>query len=338
MARKKNYWTQPVSLPLVNYTKAYVSHRRRLLLDAGKNVIFSTGQSNADDPVLGDTQTIMTSMGIQNPAYYECAFAGQPFRRWYSSFAFAEFMEGTETPIAVNTISKSGTTVTVNTTSSHGWTVKNYVLLANIDQSEYNTFWYITSASGTQFTFEVPSTYPNPTESTGTAKRAGVKEKFENDLANVVSEAGGANVKGLMWMQGRGNIIDSTIDEYEEFYAFLVDLKSYFDTTVAAINGVTIDPNFVISVGLTASSGTGLVSANAQNHSTIRRYQRDACAYKDYAYWAETLDLYRDDGIHIFAGSGKQYTDNFDEFRRRQIQNILQRENVPAKNGGDFDI
>lgn len=67
---------------------------------------------------------------------------------------------------SVNSITRSGTTVTVTTSASHGYLTGNSVQIVGASQTEYNGHWEITVTGASTFTFQISTTPTTP--ATGT--------------------------------------------------------------------------------------------------------------------------------------------------------------------------
>jgi type IV pilus assembly protein PilY1 len=70
---------------------------------------------------------------------------------------------GLSSTIRINSITRSGTTVTATTSGSHGLSSGTSVVVSGADQSEYNGTFTLTSASGSTFTYSIAAEYPNVT-------------------------------------------------------------------------------------------------------------------------------------------------------------------------------
>lgn len=69
---------------------------------------------------------------------------------------------------AVDSITRSGTTVTVNVSTGHGFEIGSVVEIANADQAEYNGAHRITTATANDFEYELAAGVEPATPATGT--------------------------------------------------------------------------------------------------------------------------------------------------------------------------
>ncbi len=292
------------------------------------NMILNTGQSLSDEVFPGDTIVTMSELGIENPGYSEQPFPGQPFRNWCTSAGFNSFITGNEAPFNVISITVDSLFVATATTDvNHFYTVKNKVVIAGADQPEYNNTHRITNVTPTTFRFNLDYQPADATGASITVKRAGCKEVWEKEINDLILGGNKIKIIGMMFMQGRGNsnLTGAPANEWVQGRNFIKLLKDYADTELSAIPDVTISDDFVISVGLTSSSGAATDFGSEE--AKLRNLQINSCRYREYAYWSDTIQFFRSDGVHAADQKG---------LHSRQIETIINRDNrrVPSSQFG----
>jgi hypothetical protein len=129
-------------------------------------------------------------------------------------------------------------------------------------------------------------------------------------------------------MHGEGN--SKTADPYTE-YRYLANmiaaLRTWCSTTLPAsvpAGVLTVDPLWSVVVGLSAYRHfVGGFSGGAVELGMVRRMQREATWYKDYAWWADSQHLPRTDGTHMSASDAA-------ELKSRQLWAMRNHRNVPS--------
>lgn len=98
------------------------------------------------------------------------------------------FAHGSDSAVAVSSITRSSTTATVTTGAAHGRATGDYVKIAGADQAEYNGSFQITVTGATTFTYTVSSAAVTPATGTITARR--VRVKHRGKIAVIDPDAG----------------------------------------------------------------------------------------------------------------------------------------------------
>lgn len=284
------------------------------------NMDLHFGQSNADEGSIGDTLASLISAGISNPAYSETPHPGKAFNNWYNSAGPKDFMLETDPVIAVVNLTHDGNgnaTLTGAAGVFNQYSIKVKITVEDSTTTEWNgVYRNLTSSPSDTLTFTVPSSYPTTATGTITVRRAGFWESSQSDI-EIQTDAGNyVNIRHIHWMQGNGNANPTNISQYRYFREFIQYLREAAFTQLGTLTNVSIDRDFTITVGLTAQHGTSI--AYPEELHELRRYQIDACRYLDYAFFVDSLQFDKVDGVHITDITG---------FKARAIQASINRVN-----------
>jgi len=290
------------------------------------NIDLHAGQSNSDEAVSGDTVAALSELGVPNPAYSEAPHPGKTLTNWYNSGGAQEFSIDTDPQIAVVTLVHDGAgnaTLTGGAGVFNQYDAKVRIIIEGSTTTEWNGVYTNTQGSPTNILkFQVPITHTTTATGTITVRRAGMWEAFASDIKTQTDLGKYVNVRHFHWMQGNGNAQAATVAQYAFFREFIKYIKEAVHTELGVLENVTIDRNFIITVGLTAQHLTAITDPDELHE--VRRYQIDACRHLPYAVYVESIDFNRADGVHI--------TD-INAFKSRAIQASISRTNYTNLTG-----
>lgn len=294
------------------------------------NLFMMFGQSNSDESPIGITTTVMGGLGISNADFCESPFPGRAFTNWYGSGGFNTFSsDGTENPdstVSVTSLSQSGGTATLQTAAGDlsDYATTNYIVVAGANESDYNDiFGRITKNSDQEITFSIDSGAPASATGTITVRRAGWREILQDKCEKLSAAGNYVNVIGIGFMQGEANVDNNGNEgQFDYFREFVQQSYEWCRGTLSQVDNTTVDRNFVFAAGLPAILPDKFDQGAFWDYQAgpyVRGKIINGCAARDYAYWVETLDYARSDGIHF---------GDFEGFVTRILTAVTQKQNV----------